>query len=192
MQILEKLRAETATHHDTIEKNPLLSRLTKNLSLTEYIYILKKFYGFYLPFENFLNWAEIELLTQMKLAVNRQKAPLLKQDLQYFDVAVDQIPISPIYPRPLSYPAVLGCFYVLEGSCLGRKMMWPRLSAKLHLQSNQGGAFFYDCGDGIKKIWTDYCDMLNSKICKESEEKDCIHAAIQTFENIDVWFKTLT
>lgn len=189
MTILQKLRAETLTHHNGIEENPLLKKLTGNLSQMEYISILEKFYGFYLPFENSLDWNEVEVLTEMKLNGNRRKVPLLEKDLRYFNVFSDQILLSSRYPRSLSFPALLGCFYVLEGSCLGRKMMWPRLSKKLGLNENEGGVFFYDCGDKLPETWKNFCELLTSKIRTDAEEQQCIGAAIQTFENMDNWFK---
>ncbi len=189
MTILQKLRAETSTYHSAIEENPLLKKLTGDLSQIEYISILKKFYGFYLPFENSLDWNEVAVLTENKFSAHRRKIPLLEKDLHFFNVILDQISLSSVYPRSPSFPALLGCFYVLEGSCLGRKMMWSRLSKKLNLTENQGGVFFYDCGDKLKETWKDFCELLTSKIRKDPEEQECIAAAIQTFENMDKWFK---
>lgn len=189
MAVLQKLRMETSASHSAIEANPLLKRLTENLSLAEYIHILEKFYGVYLSFENSLNWEEIESLTEMKFTGDRRKTPLLEKDLRYFDVSLNQIPLPSPSRSTLSFSALLGCLYVFEGSCLGRKMMWPKLSAALGLNENQGGAFFYDCGDKIPANWKKFCEMLNSQINTAAQEQECIHAAIQTFENIDQWFK---
>jgi heme oxygenase len=188
--IIQKLKTNTSACHKAIEENALLKKLMgKQITLSEYISILKKFYGFYLPFEDSLDWGEIESLTEMRLTANRRKTTLLEKDLLYFNIPLDQILISPVYPHSHTFPALMGCFYVLEGSCLGRRMMWPRLANTLGLGENQGGVFFLDCGDELPETWKCFCSLLTSKIKTDADEQECINAAIQTFEDIDKWFK---
>lgn len=49
--LLEELREKTKPYHQKIEKNVLLRKLMGPLTLPDYIEVLKKFYGFYLPLE---------------------------------------------------------------------------------------------------------------------------------------------
>ncbi len=189
MDIMQKLRAETADQHREIENNSFLTRLSGDLSLEEYIRILEKFYAFYSSFESHLNWKEIKSLSDGTLTGDKRRTPLLEKDLRHFNVQLDRIPRFPPYARSFSFPALMGCFYVLEGSSLGRKMLYPRLSAKFGLNQNEGGAFFYDYGDKITENWTNFCKMLKSKIKTEADKQECAEAAVQTFENINELFK---
>ena len=189
MDIMQKLRAETAAQHREIENNSFLTRLSEDLSLEEYIHILEKFYAFYSSFETQLDWKEIERLSDAVLAEEKRRTPLLEKDLRHFRVPLDQIPRFPPYARSFSFPALMGCFYVTEGSCLGRKMLYPRLSEKFNLNQNEGGAFFYDYGDQITENWTNFCKMLKSKIKTEAHKQECAEAAIQTFKTINELFK---
>jgi len=190
MSIPQKLREQTSVCHSAIEANPLLKRLTQNLSLMEYINILIKFYSFYLRLEKSLDWTKIATLTEMKFTADKQKFPILEKDLSYFGVSLEEIPLSPYYPRLQTLPAILGCFYVLEGSCHGRKMMWPRLSAKLSIKENEGGAFFCDSVNQPQENWKCFCELLTSKVKTEADETECILTAVQTFKDLDQWFKT--
>ncbi len=189
MDILQKLRVQTITQHREIEYNSCLKRLSEDLSLSEYIQILEKFYAFYSSFESHLDWDKLKQLSHAELTEERRRAPLLEKDLSHFGVPLDKTPTILPYARSFSFPALMGCFYVLEGSSLGRKMLYPSLVAKFNLNQNAGGAFFYDKGEKISVNWRNFCQMLKSKIVTEGDKKICTEAAIQTFENINELFK---
>ncbi|MEX1013400.1 MAG: biliverdin-producing heme oxygenase [Waddliaceae bacterium] len=189
MDIIQELRKETAAQHQEIEHNSLLKRLSEDLSLEEYIRILEKFYAFYSSFESHVDWKELGRLSDGAITQEKRRTPLLEKDLTHFGVLLNKIPKFPPYARSFSFPALMGCFYVLEGSCLGRKMLYPKLSAKFDLNKNAGGAFFYDYGDKITVNWTNFRQFLKSEVKTDSEIKECTNAAIQTFENIHELFK---
>lgn len=115
---LAELREKTSPYHREIEKNVLLSKLTGSLTLPDYVEVLKKFYGFYIPLET-------ETIPQF-LKQNGEfqkfyfpKLQLLNRDLDSLAPASDAPKLCPSTPNPASPFGWLGVLYTLEGSCHG-------------------------------------------------------------------------
>jgi heme oxygenase len=184
--LLDKLREKTKPYHREIEKNVLLRKLMGPLTLLDYIEILKKFYGFYLPLETqtipkFLNQNNIFQKFSFP------KLPLLKRDLDALGLDDDALKLCPCTPNPATSFGCLGVLYTLEGSCLGRAMMWPHIQQQLRLDC--GGSFFGTASPGLQTHWADFCKGMNEQVLSGSEVQEVIDGAIATFVTLDEWFK---
>lgn len=183
--VLDELREKTKPYHQQIEKNELLSQLLGNITLDEYVKILIKFYGYYLPFETqlmpqfLLDHADLKLFYFPKLQY-------LKNDLSEFHPILSDVETCTLFPRTASYFGQLGMLYTLEGSCLGRAMLWPRLQKKLNLQT--GGTFFSSASTDLRERWKKFCQEMVDQVKSESNKDDLINGSIATFISLDEWF----
>ncbi len=184
--LLEQLREKTSLYHQKIEKNVLLSKLMGPLTLPDYVEVLKKFYGFYMPLET---QAIPEFLNQNKdfQKFYFPKLSLLKKDLDALAPASDVLKLCPSTPNPTSPFGWLGVLYTLEGSCLGRAMLWPRIQRQLRLDC--GGSFFGSASNDLKTRWAAFCKDMTEQVRSEAEAQEVIAGAIATFVSLDEWFK---
>lgn len=184
--LLAELREQTSPYHRKIEKNELLRRLMGPLTLSDYIEVLKKFYGFYVPLETqaiprFLN------KNNVFQKFYYPKLPLLKSDLDALATASDALKLCIFTPNPATPFGWLGVLYVLEGSCLGRAMMWPRIQQQLRLDS---GGFFFSTGlQDLQAHWAAFCQNMTEQVHSGSEVQEVIDGAVATYVSLDEWFK---
>ncbi len=183
---LAELREKTSPYHQKIEKNMRLSKLMGPLTLLDYIDALKKFYGFYVPLET---QAVPQFLKQNHVFQKFYfpKLSLLKRDLEMLATASNTLKLCRFTPNPTHPFGWLGVFYTLEGSCLGRAMMWPHIQQKLQL--DRGGSFFGTASHDLKTHWAIFCKNMTEQVQSESEAQEVITGAIATFVSLDEWFK---
>src|SRR5689334_8334402 len=115
--ILEKLRSRTNEVHRRLEENSVLTKITQaSFSLSDYIFLLEKFYAFILPQEQIL-FGMRELNEIVPDFERRRKSELLMSDLSYFSVSSNSLARRDnlISPAISSIPQALGYLYVLEG-----------------------------------------------------------------------------
>lgn len=186
--ISERLRAETAQHHEAIENAKRFSRLgADDFSLEEYQQILERFYGFYVPLENaFREYpAAIEALEYEA----RFKLPLLAQDLKHFgytDERLSQIPRCDFTPPLENLAQVLGCMYVMEGSTHGSQFIAKRLREQLNL--NDGGLSYYEgYGKDTMTRWKAFKDYLDNALEGGVQDDQVVSTAAKTFETLHRW-----
>lgn len=186
--VLEELREKTKPYHQKIEKNILLAKLLGNVTVEDYVNILKKFYGFYFPLERMIipnclkDHAGLEIFYFPKL-------DLLEKDLSIFLRTPSEIKNCHSFPHIKSYFGWLGLLYTLEGSCLGRAMLWPRLQKKLDLK--EGGSFFSSASTDLKGRWEAFCRQMVAEVDNESNKNELINGSISTFISLDEWFSAV-
>lgn len=183
--LLVELREKTKPYHQNIEKNVLLKKLMGPLTLPIYIEVLKKFYGFYVPLETH---SIPQFLSQNNVFQKFYfpKLPLLIRDLDELAVA-RELDICSNTPNPSNPFGWLGVLYTLEGSCLGRAMMWPKIQQQLRLEC--GGAFFYTDPHDLHTHWAAFCKDMSKEVLSKDETQEVIDGAIATFVLLDEWFK---
>lgn len=185
IMVLERLREQTRPYHDELERAPLLTKLVGHLSIDDYVSVLKKFYGYYYPLETQKFPAFLEKQPTYKFFF-RPKMDLLKEDLSKFDVDLSQIPLCENLPAPKNPSGWLGVFYTLEGSCLGRKFLWPRIQKTLSLPEKMG-TFFSSGKEDVRSKWKAFCDQMCEKVSSELQEKELIEGSIETFTTLNEW-----
>lgn len=183
---LTELREKINPYHRKIEENVLLRKLMGPLTLTDYIDVLKKFYGFYVPLEA---QAIPRFLKQNSVFQKFYfpKLPLLERDLKALATSSDAVMLCPFTPNPTNPFGWLGVFYTLEGSCLGRAMMWPNIQERLHLKS--GDSFFSTDSHDLQNHWSAFCKNMSEQVRSEVDAQEVISGAIATFVALDEWFK---
>lgn len=184
---LKKLKDHILPYHHATESNPLLRNLMEETTYANYLEALKRYYGFYALFEKEIAVKSAYYLASQEFAY-QPKLPLLEQDLSDLGINKNTIAVCASYPHPYSLGSLLGCIYVLEGSTMGRIMMWHNLSNQLSLQSDKGGRFFYGAGEKVKDKWNQFREFLEKQANKEQEQKECIQAAVDTFYSFNQWF----
>lgn len=186
--ISERLRSETAGHHESIEQAKRFSRLgNDDFTLPEYVEILERFYGFYQPLEvAFCRHADVIDALQYEA---RFKLPLLKKDLIHLghtEESIARLPICSDMPATDSKAHVLGCMYVMEGSTHGSQFIAKRLRERFNLQDG-GLAFYEGYGQNTMPQWKAFKAYLDSEVSQGQDGDAVVMAAAQTFESLQCW-----
>ena len=184
--ISERLRAETAEHHQAIENAKRFSRLgSDDFTQAEYIQILEKFYGFYQPLEEAYR-QHPEVIDALDYE-RRFKLPLLRNDLLHLghtDESLAQVERCTDLPPLQTKAQVLGCMYVMEGSTHGSQMIAKRLRQQLNLQ-DEGLSFYDGYGKETMSQWKAFKAYLDSAL--EQEGDAIVSNASQTFNALHRW-----
>ena len=184
--ILKRLREETTRNHTAIESQmPLLD---PSMSLDTYRELLSRFWGYYAPLEQQLQnetamyWPESEYVWS-----EREKAPLLAQDLRALGQTAAMYPKCSDLP-PLTTPAhVLGCLYVVEGASLGGQIISKHLDSNLGLTPESGAAFFHGYGSETGPRWQSFRQFLTSNAEPMNQDDEIVVSANATFRTLAEW-----
>jgi heme oxygenase len=182
--LLDRLRRETASHHEALEDR--LDLLRPEMTIEEYRTLLEAFYGFYLPWETRVA-DEIDRLLP-RFSEERRKTPLLEHDLRFFGCDLQSIPQCSTLPDTDSVSGVLGSLYVLEGATLGGQILSRHFSRHFHLSPADGCSFFSSYRDSVGQRWKAFCDRL---VLYSSAEMDplIVRAAVETFRLLGGWLE---
>jgi heme oxygenase len=181
---LTTLRKETARQHRNTEKE--LDLLRPSFTRDHYVALLKRFYGFHLPWESKVEAAlETELPDFFK---SRKKLGNLEADLRYF--GSDTEDLSNIVPckslPPLkSTGSVLGSVYVVEGSSLGGSILARHFGEHLGIRPDAGCRYFFGYGDRTGQMWSAFGELMARRPTAENDEM--LTAAVSTFELLGDW-----
>jgi heme oxygenase len=187
MDLRKRLKEETKSLHDKIEQTFLLKKiLEKEISLSEYQLLIKKFYGFITPCEDFISSVKCKSVIE-----NRKKKPWLQQDLRALNISINddtKIPRCIDLPVLSEHEHVLGYLYVMEGATLGGQIITKMLKTQLQITQEEGGRFFYGYGDETKMMWNDFCLFL-CRINDTEQQNMVIHSASNTFNQLYKWME---
>ncbi|OWA37584.1 biliverdin-producing heme oxygenase [Saccharibacillus sp. O16] len=188
--ILERLRSESAPHHDRVEANPYAKAIMSGtIDLNMYKQYLQLFYGYIAPLER-LAEASAALQESGYQLEQRRKTPMLERDLQKLGVDHAQLASLPLCEElpDLSTPGkLLGCFYVIEGSTMGGQMITRKLSQSLDLTTEEGLAYFYSYGPEARVRWGEFREQLLEAGQSESQQQEIADSAIETFRLLERW-----
>lgn len=187
--ILSTLKNTTGPLHKRLEKG--MNMLDPSLSPTDYLHLIKAFWGYYRPFE--ANLARVPALqTYLPDIALRSKLPWLETDLKALelnDAALDKLPICQALPTCTDLSTALGCLYVAEGSTLGGQMLSRHFKDLLNLDVETGAAFFMGYGAQTGGMWQTFREALMSA---PVDEDAVIHAACETFITLEHWLCPFT
>jgi heme oxygenase len=181
---LTTLRSATAIQHRNVEKN--LDLLRSSFTRDQYVALLKRFYGFHLPWELAVEASlETELPDFFK---PRKKLQNLEADLHYFGSATDDLAgIVSCNNLPVldSIGSVLGSVYVIEGSSLGGRILTRHFAEHLGICPDAGCRYFAGYGDRTGEMWSAFGELMARRSPAENEE--IVTAAVSTFELLGDW-----
>ena len=171
----ELLKSSTASVHNELEAS--LNLLRDDLTLQDYITILKRFYGFYSVVESHLEFLPL-----------KQKTPHLISDLNYFGVEdLSNLPSFKSYPLCIDKSFEMGIRYVLEGSTLGGMILSRHFKEKFNLY-DQGIAFFSGYGKETISYWKEFLlELEKFGQSKVYQENSLVDGALFTFSSLNDW-----
>lgn len=185
MYFQEQLKQETKTYHHKIETAPLLKKvIDANITLDEYRLLINKFYSYIKPCEIL-----IQHLSCRDLLLNREKTPLLEQDLIVLGMdknALEEMTQCVHLPVLVEREHVLGYLYVIEGSTLGGQVISHILHATLQLTPATGIRYFNGYGEDTKIFWEHFCHLLNATI-EHGQQIKIINSVNQTYTTLYDW-----
>jgi heme oxygenase len=172
-----KLREATRPHHDRIEAGFTIAGLA---GMESYKATLQNLYGFFRDWEpKIIRRADSYGLDFYR---ERQKLPLLEQDLAFFQMERT----SQVKARDWTFPNIarlLGSVYVIEGSTLGARIISTELTERFDVRRESGGAYFFSYGEETGSRWRNFCEVLDQHIANDID--DAIAGASETFEIMD-------
>lgn len=182
MDFLLRLKTETRPQHDSIESK--LDLLREDLTFDEYVLLLERFYGFYLPVE--------ELLSKQNFFdyyPSRLKTPYLEQDLRQLGREISTIARFSMEGIDFSSAEkVFGPVYVIEGSTLGSQVLSKHFARKFDLTAGKGLSFFTGKGQGTMLAWKEFQQRLIESLRKLNLRQDVIiRSAQDSFTALEQW-----
>jgi heme oxygenase (biliverdin-IX-beta and delta-forming) len=182
----QRLKRDTAAVHQRLEAQ--LRLLDPSLDVHRYLRVLEMFYGFYVPVEfDVTRRAAAELPLGFPL---RARAELIERDLLALgrspaDLAA--LPLCNDRPELSCVEDLAGCLYVIEGACLGGRVLSPRLHRRLGLAKESGAAFFAGDGEGTMPRWAVVVAWLDGLPRMGASTAKIISAATATFDAFARW-----
>ena len=181
---LTTLRSATALQHQKLEKE--LDLLRPSFTRDHYATLLKRFYGFHLPWESKVAAA---LETELPHFFNaRKKLRNLEADLRYLGSATEDlsdIAICDDLPPLHNIGSVLGSVYVIEGSSLGGRILTRHFSEQLGIRPDAGCRYFSGYGDCTGQMWSAFAELMALRPQRENDEM--VAAADSTFALMGDW-----
>ena len=182
----QRLKRETTALHQHLETQ--LGLLDPGLDMNRYRRVLETFYGFYVPVEidvkrlavagpplGFSLRARAELIERDLLALARSPAELAA------------IPLCSDRPELSCSEDLAGCLYVLEGACLGGRVLSPLLHRRLGLAKDNGAAFFAGDEERTLPRWTVVVAWLDGLPRKGASTAKIVGSAKSMFDAFARW-----
>jgi heme oxygenase (biliverdin-IX-beta and delta-forming) len=180
---LEKLRLETVSDHDSVERSvPLMD---EGLTRDTYVSCLRNLHGIVAAWEE---WAAANAPAWIQpYLATRRRGPLLELDLTWFG-ADHSHKVRPALPEMTDPAALLGAMYVMEGSTLGGQLIARHVERVLGLVPGQGDAYFRGHDEGTGRMWKEFCDLLRTRV-PDSETAAVIAGARAMFSAFGSWMQ---
>ncbi len=193
--VMATLKTATAEHHHRAEKHEFQQMMVRGaLSREAYAEWLGQMLLVHRGLEEHL--ARLVASHPAVGAVfddDRRKVPFLLDDLAFYQARADTEPV-PATSRFLAYLdtlaadsplALLGVFYVLEGSTNGARFIARRLRTAYDLPGDGGGAAYVDpYGDAQPRRWQEFKDEMEQLALTEADVRLITKAAQDTFDAI--------
>ncbi|GGF67891.1 biliverdin-producing heme oxygenase [Paenibacillus albidus] len=195
IEIMERLRNETAVYHKEIEQNKYAAAImNQSLTLEDYRNYLEKFYGFVEPAETQAAALLEAQQTGFDLGV-RGKTALLERDLLFLGASeqeLEKLPRCSELPDISTIPRLLGFFYVMEGSTLGGQMITKLLKKNLPVSPETGLEYFNAYGPDTKEQWAGFRQLLTEASAAHQADEQIVEAAKATFHLLGKWLELHT
>jgi heme oxygenase len=181
--LLDRIRTETRSAHDRIERAIDIERRTA--SLAGYRSLLARFYGFHSVWEP----AAEPIIADPSLFRRRRKAGLLSRDLRVLGLGSEDIAAlprcEPLVPMP-NRAAALGAMYVIEGSTLGGAIIARQVERRHGLTPEAGCSYFRSYGAATATMWKSFRSALLAASSPATDD-EVILAAMGTFTLLETW-----
>src|SRR5690606_35761292 len=132
-----------------------LPLMKDSFTRSDYVSLLRRFYGFYVPFERGILASPFSALLD-----DRSRIPALRRDFDALGVNID--PSLP-FARLDAFAQAEECWgalYVMEGSTLGGRIITRHLSARFGMDRNEGLAFFEGHGAATGQRWKSFLSVM--------------------------------
>jgi heme oxygenase (biliverdin-IX-beta and delta-forming) len=184
--ILDRLRAETRPQHDRLEEVAASDKLADGrLTAEEYEMLLQANYIAHRQLEG----AVQQVSGMAELTQDRQKLPLLEQDLQQAGLQPDAIwqqQKDKLPPLALqSRHEALGAQYVMEGATLGGVVILKALNEHPQLQGHQPFHYYGCYGGDTGRQWNGFKQLMRQQVQTPEQEEEVLQGcrrAYQLFE----------
>jgi heme oxygenase len=181
----DRLRTETAAAHEQLEGE--LNLIRPDLELSDYISLLERFYGFYIPLERQVaaTLGNVQLEPFFK---QRIKRGYLIADLTHFGHAfnmLSELPLAEV-PQLTTLADVVGAMYVTEGATLGGQVIVKHVGKHLGLSAARGCSFFASYGDDVGPMWRSYCAFLEM-VSQPVFDDNVVETANEIFSSMQRW-----
>jgi heme oxygenase len=184
----DELREHTCSHHEHVEQVLDIPRSVR--SPATYLQLLKRFYGFYAPYESQLLAHAGQLAAAGVDLSKRLKTHNLSDDLRSLGLQQErilQLPRCEQLPDLLTWHHALGAMYVTEGSTLGSQIITRTLRDSLILGGETQTTFLVGYASRTGMMWRSFVDALNAVQLAQSERAAVLAGAAQTFDSIAGW-----
>jgi len=174
----EALRTATESPHARLHLHAGFSKVMDGtITLPEYQALLRRLYGFYLPFERAVGVGDI-------------RTTWLASDLAALGAdagAISRIRLCPDLPRYDGPERRLGALYVVEGSALGGRQLFRGLDRLLGANLMEGRRFFAGRGGDTGRAWSGFLNEVASVGPSATGRAAMVSAAIETFDVFEAW-----
>lgn len=180
---LPYLREVTAEQHRGLENH--LNLLRPNFALDDYVAILKKFYGFWRPWE--VRVAYALTASYETFFARRRRSGAIERDLQNLGLRppdFEHLPRAHDFPALDTIDAALGSMYVIEGSTLGGQLLSRHFMATVGVLPDQC-SFFRGYGSETGWMWKQFELELAKR--PRSSYPAMADAAVETFRSLRRW-----
>lgn len=184
MTLFEELKFRTKPAHDELEKN--LDLLSDDLTIDDYVDVLKKFYGVYVPVEQMVSASPFK-----EFFHNRFKVKHIENDLKHFGISDAEIGVLPLngnFKKNLNHSELLGTLYVLEGSTLGALILAKHFGLRFNLDRLKGLSYFSAYGENTLPRWREWRE-ISERLEKEMQlhRETIVGHADKTFSELQKW-----
>jgi len=186
ISLRQRLKRETAAVHQQLEAQ--LGLLEPSLDVHRYLRVLETFYGFYVPVE--IDVTRLAVAEPPLGFPLRARAELIERDLLALgrspaDLAA--LPLCSERPELSCVEDLAGCLYVIEGACLGGRVLSPLLHRRLGLAKANGAAFFAGDEERTLPRWTVVVAWLDGLPRMGASTAKIVSAATATFDAFARW-----
>ncbi len=195
MSLMRRLREQTAEHHGRAESNELERALLHGEAPRElYIAWLEQRFLIHRTLEALLRELR-QRDPRLATAVREElfQEPNLREDLTHFGRHPGQVVPLPaaralldrmereVQHRP---PALLGVYYVFEGSKNGARYLARSLGAAYGLENGHGLRYLDPHGEAQRSLWQQFKGAMDTIAFTPAEEEAIVEAAQWTFDAV--------
>lgn len=179
-----RIRQDLSAMHTMVEAHPRLAILiSPNLMSADYIGVLARLYGFYLPLEEALLANQTWIPDVLRSA---PRWPRLAEDLSWWGVNTSSLPVAPAAKLPSVHTAeaAVGVAYVLEGAALGGRLIAQHVQKTLKLELPHGISFHAE-GNKAASHWNRVREALDDY--PDHSHEAIIASAARTYQALHDW-----
>lgn len=193
--IMQRLREETAEHHKRAEARPLEQALVRGgVSRDAFIEYLSQRYLIHKALDAaVMGLVARDARLRGLVSAELLQEPNLRADLEWFGAAVDVIAprrstsrlIADMRDWAACDPiALLGAYYVFEGSKNGARYICKGLMRGLGLTPGSGTRYLDPHGEAQRELWMAFKARMDAIAFTPAECDAMVRAAAQTFDRI--------